>query len=97
MQVRIYRPVKNAMQSGRGNLGKWLLEYEPQTPRRPESLMGWVSSEDTLNQVRLRFDSRDEAIAYARRKGLDFTVEPEQRRRVVPRNYADNFRPRPAR
>ena len=51
------------MQSGRGNLRHWLLEYELETPRRPEPLMGWVSSGDTLNQVRLRFASEEEAVA----------------------------------
>jgi hypothetical protein len=83
------------MQSGRGNTKKWVLEYEPLTPRRPEPLMGWISSGDTLNQVRLYFDTKEDAIAYAQRKGLDYTVDPEQTRRVTPRNYADNFRPRP--
>ncbi|MFP3386528.1 NADH dehydrogenase ubiquinone Fe-S protein 4 [Tritonibacter sp. SIMBA_163] len=54
-----------------------------------------MSSGDTLNQVRIRFDSKDEAIAFADRKGLDYTVEEAHKRRVTPRNYADNFRPRP--
>ena len=84
------------MQSGRGNLRHWLLEYELETPRRPEPLMGWVSSGDTLNQVRLRFASEEEAVAYAKRKGIDFTVQREHERRVTPRSYSDNFRPRPS-
>ena len=67
MRARIYRPSRNTMQSGRGNLRHWLLEYELETPRRPEPLMGWVSSGDTLNQVRLRFASEEEAVAYAKR------------------------------
>lgn len=95
MQVRIFRPPKTAMQSGRNNTQKWVLEYEPETPRRPEPLMGWVSSGDTLNQVRMRFDSAEDAVAFAKRKGLSYTVEPTQERRARPRNYADNFKPRP--
>lgn len=83
------------MQSGRGRTHHWLLEYVPQTPRRPEPLMGWVSSGDTLNQVRLRFETREEAVAFARRRGLTYAVEAEHERRVRPRNYADNFKPRP--
>lgn len=85
------------MQSGRGQLDSWILEYEPETPRRPDPLMGWISSGDTLNQVRLRFPTKEEAVAYAERKNLTYNVEPEQVRRVVPRNYSDNFKPRPAR
>ena len=95
MHARIFRPSKTTMQSGRALLDKWILEYEVQTPRRPEPLMGWVASGDTLNQVRLQFDTEEDAIAVARRKGLTYEVEPERQRRVRPRNYADNFRQRP--
>ncbi|WP_225768541.1 ETC complex I subunit [Inquilinus sp. Marseille-Q2685] len=95
MQARIYRRSKSAMQSGRGKVHDWVLEYELATPRRPEPLMGWVASGDTLNQVQLTFPSKEEAIAFAERKSLAYSVLPEQERRVVPRNYADNFRPRP--
>ncbi len=96
MQARIYRPAKTVMQSGRGKTQQWVLEFDLATPRRPEPLMGWTSSGDTLNQVRLRFASQEDAVAYAERKGLSYTVEPPHERRVVPRNYADNFKPRPA-
>lgn len=92
MQVRIYQPAKTAMQSGRAKTHHWLLEYEIETPRRPEPLMGWTSSGDTLNQVRLRFESADEAVAFAEKKGWDYAVQDAPVRRVRPRNYADNFR-----
>lgn len=94
-QVRIYRPSKTAMQSGRGRIKEWVLEFEPATPRRPEPIMGWASSGDTLNQIRLYFDTKEDAIAYAQREGLMYTVMPDHRRRVKPRNYADNFKPKP--
>ena len=95
MEARIYRPTKTAMQSGRANTHEWVLEYELATARRPEPLMGWVSSGDTLNQVSLRFPTCEDAIAFAKRKGIAFSVLHEQERRVPPRNYADNFKPRP--
>ena len=69
MQVRIYQPSKSAMQSGRGKTHDWVLEYEIATPRRAEPLMGWIASGDTLNQVRLKFPTKDEAVAFAERKG----------------------------
>ena len=84
------------MQSGRGKTKSWVLEFDLLTARRPEPLMGWTSSGDTLNQVRLTFATSEDAVAYAERKGLDYAVEPEHVRRVRPRNYADNFKPRPA-
>lgn len=93
MNVRIYRPSKTAMQSGRAKSNRWTLEYEIETPRRPEPLMGWISSGDTLNQVQLHFDSKEEAIAFAERKGWNYSVSEPHERRVRPRNYADNFRP----
>lgn len=92
MKVTIYQPSKNAMQSGRGKTKNWILEYEKQSARTPESLMGWISSEDTLNQVRLRFDSADAAVMFAQEKGWEYDVLPAQVKRVKPRNFGDNFK-----
>jgi len=92
MNVRIFKPSKNAMQSGRGKTHQWILEHEDLSARRPEHLMGWTSSNDTLNQVRLRFDSAQEAIAFAEEKGWPYTVLPDQGRKLRPRNYVDNFK-----
>ena len=63
LQVRIYRQPKTATQSGRANTERWVVEFEPDTPRQVEPLMGWTSSADTKGQVRLWFDSQDEALA----------------------------------
>ena len=90
--ARIYRPAKTAMQSGRAQSRKWILEYEQATPRRPDRLMGWTSAEDTLNEVQLRFDTREEAVAFADRLGLDYTVIAPQEIAEKPKSYADNFR-----
>ncbi|HLG85576.1 MAG TPA: ETC complex I subunit [Alphaproteobacteria bacterium] len=92
MQCRIYQPPKSSMQSGRASTGRWVLEYETETPRRPEPLMGWTSSGDTLNQVKLRFATREDAIAFAEREGFGYSVETPKPHRVRPRSYADNFR-----
>lgn len=91
MKVRIYRPAKTAMQSGRAKTNKWVLEYEPQSSKQPEPLMGWVSADDTKGQVRMMFDDRDEAIAFAKRKGLDYIVTTPQDRKLRIKTYADNF------
>jgi hypothetical protein len=91
-QVRIYSPTRNVMQSGKAKTGGWVVEYELPTPRRPDALMGWVSSSDTLNQVRLKFDGLEKAIAFVQEKGWGYSVLPAHERKVKPRNYADNFR-----
>lgn len=91
MTAKIYRPSRTAMQSGDAK-DKWLLEYEPETPPQIEPLMGWTSSTDMKSQIKLRFDTKEEAIAYARRNGVAFRVEEpkEVARKVI--SYSDNFR-----
>ncbi len=90
--ARIYRPAKTAMQSGRAQTRKWVLEFEPASRRDPDPLMGWSSAEDTLNEVRLRFDTLDEALAFAGKRGLDYALEEPHARTPKAKSYADNFR-----
>jgi hypothetical protein len=91
-RARILRPAKTAMQSGTAETLKWVFEYEPASKREPDPLMGWSSARDTLNQVRLRFDTLKEAIAFATKKGLDYTIIEPHARTPKAKSYADNFR-----
>ncbi|MDR6950968.1 hypothetical protein J2X65_000311 [Ancylobacter sp. 3268] len=91
MVARIYKPSRNAMQSGTAKTKLWVLDYEPEQPRQVEPLMGYTSSGDMKSQLRLRFDSKEEAVAYAERHGIAFQLqEPKEptRRRIA---YSDNF------
>ena len=91
-QARIFRPAKNAMQSGRGQSKAWVLEYEPSDRKTPDPLMGWNGSRDTLSQLRLKFDSKEAAIAFAQREGIEAEViEPAPVVPSKPKNYSDNF------
>ena len=92
MVARIYRPARTAMQSGEAQARRWVLEFEPEEPRRVEPLMGWTSSGDMKQQIRLHFDTRDEALAYARQHGIACEVYEPKRRKRQPKAYADNFR-----
>lgn len=92
MKVYIYQPSRNVMQSGRSKTKSWILECELETARVPENLMGWVASDDTLNQVQLSFESAEDAVSFAQEKGWDYSVEEPHKRRVVPKSYADNFK-----
>lgn len=92
MRVRILKQGKTAMQSGRGGTSEWRIEPELESPRRPEPLMGWTSAGDTLNQIRLRFQSREDAVAFAERRGWSYVVEETHDRHIPPRSYADKFR-----
>jgi hypothetical protein len=93
MQARIYRPAKTATQSGLARTRHWVLEFAPADRRGIDPLMGWTSSDDTSRQVRLRFDSRAEAEAYAREHGIDAMVAEPHRRRpnIRARGYGENF------
>jgi hypothetical protein len=91
MLARIFKPARNAMQSGRANTKDWMLEFEPASARKPDPLMGWTSSTDMNGQVRLSFETREEAIAYAQRHGIAFQLfEPREAKRII-KAYADNF------
>lgn len=96
MQVRIYRPSKSAMQSGRGKRSEWVLESEDKGHLTPEPLMGWTSVDSTAAQIRLTFSTQEEAERFARAQGWSFIVSPDHRRKPRPRNYGDNFRYVPA-
>ena len=92
MRARIFQPPKNAMQSGRAGTQEWLLEYEQSEARRADRLMGWIGSADTQTQVRLRFATQEEAIAYADRHAIPYDLELPVTRRLRTQAYADNFK-----
>ena len=91
MVARIYRPAKTAMQSGTAKTRDWVLDYEPEQPREIEPLMGWTSSGDMRQQVRLRFATVEEAIAYAERHGIPYQVSDAQTSSRRTMSYSDNF------
>ena len=91
MVARIYKPAKTAMQSGTAKTTDWVLDYEPEQPRAVEPLMGWTSSGDMRQQVRLCFDTQEEAVAYCERHGIAYQVAaPKPVKRNV-MSYSDNF------
>jgi len=93
MRARIYQPAKTAMQSGTAKAKGWVLEYAPASAREVDPLMGWTSSDDMDSQVRLRFDSRQDAEEYAKAHGIEFdVVDPHARRpNIRPGGYGENF------
>jgi len=92
MVARIFRPAKTAMQSGRGKTGRWMLVFDPEAPRSVEPLMGYTSAADMKQQIRLSFDTKDEAVAYAERNGIAYEIDAEHERKRRPISYSDNFR-----
>ena len=91
MPARIYKPSKTAMQSGFANTKAWVLDYEPELPRQVEPLMGWTLSGDMQQQLRLRFGTKEEAVAYCERHGIAYQVSEATRLKRRAMSYADNF------
>ena len=92
MKAKIYQPARNAMQSGYANVQHWIVEYEPEEAKKVDTLMGWAGSGDMRGQLRLKFETKDEAIAYAERNALSYNVADPNIRRVIPKSYSDNFK-----
>jgi len=92
MAARIFQESKNAMQSGKAREGRWVLEFESGSPRRPDPLTGWSGGADTQSQVRLTFATLDAAKAYAEREGVACHVLPPAERKLKLQSYSDNFR-----
>jgi hypothetical protein len=91
MTARIYKPAKTAMQSGTAKTKDWVLDFEPEQPREIEPLMGWTSSGDMRQQVRLQFETAEEAVAYCERDGIAYQLFAEKSVQRPAISYSDNF------
>lgn len=93
MRARIYRPARNALQSGTARSKQWVLDFAPEQAREKDPLMGWTGSGDTQSQVKLRFPTQAEAEAYAKAHGIDYVVvQPKERApNIRAQGYGENF------
>ena len=89
-KAKIYIPAKTAMQSGRGKLKNWVLEFTTKDPSI-NPLMGWETSTDTLEEVILKFPSKEKAIEYAEKNNISYNVIEPKKKEFVIKSYADNF------
>jgi len=80
------------MQSGWAGTREWVLDFEPDEPQHADPLMGWIGGGTTRAQVQLRFETREEAIAYAEKHAIAYEAETPPPRKFEPKSYADNFR-----
>jgi hypothetical protein len=98
-KIIISRPTQNAMQSGKANTKKWLVEFEAldtfSDPRFIENLMGWTGSGDTNSQIKVKFNSKDDAIKYAERNGYEYRVIEPKKPKLQIKSYTSNFTKKP--
>lgn len=92
MSAKIFRPAKTAMQSGKAKTDLWVLEFDQEQPRTIDPIMGYTSSGDMRQQVKLTFETQELAEAYAQRNGVAYRVivPKEATRKVL--SYTDNFK-----
>ena len=89
--VRIYQPAKTAMQSGKRKTKEWRVEFETDDPLVAEPLMGWIESNDMLEELHLSFPSLGEALHYATLNGFFYTICNPPEIVMNPKSYATNF------
>ena len=89
-KAKIYKPTRTAMQSGTRNTKNWLLEFDTlNTGVNP--LMGWVSSKDTMSEIKLAFPTREQAVNYAKKNNIQYYIVEPQKRKMIKKSYTDNF------
>jgi len=92
MKAKIYKPSKTAMQSGRSKFNKWILKFNNNRNQKKDSIMGWNGGSNTISQVELKFDTKEDAINYAERNDIEYVVLESSERKVITKSYADNFK-----
>ena len=90
--ARIVEADRKTTQSGKAGTGRWTLEFERQQPQRPDPLTGWNGSGDTRTKVRLSFQTKEDAIGYAKKHGMAYHVVAAAPVSLKIQAYADNFR-----
>lgn len=91
MKVKIVSPTKNAMQSGMTKKNEWILVFPAETPPNVDNLTGWTGMQDTNQQLKLLFQTKEEAIEYAQRSNLQFEISEPKQRVIRPKSYSANF------
>lgn len=91
MAAHIYQEPKNAMQSGKSRMNSWLLEYMASDRKVADPLTGWAGSSDTMQQVKLKFDSVEAAKAYCESRDIEYKVIITPPKALKIQSYSDNF------
>tara|TARA_B100000073_G_C23464238_1_gene464687 strand:+ start:367 stop:645 length:279 start_codon:yes stop_codon:yes gene_type:complete len=92
MKAKIFKPTKTAMQSGRSKFNKWVLKFSDKKNQLKDTMMGWNGGSSTISQIELKFSSKEEAVNYAKKNGIDYEVLETRERKVINKSYADNFK-----
>lgn len=89
MVARIYKSVSSPTQSGQGT-NKWVIEFTHEK-MTIDPIMGWASSYDTMHEIKMTFNSEEEAIRFACENNYKFEVIPQHNPKIIKKSYSDNF------
>ena len=89
-KAKIYQPAKTAMQSGKARTKFWILEFNKSNSNK-DFVMGWTSSSNTDEQIKLKFETQEQAITYAKENNILFDLTTNKKNKLIIKAYADNF------
>ena len=95
MTVLIYRPTRRVTQSGERKTKQWVLEHKDTGKAFggfTDPLTGWSGSTNTAPQCKLYFATRQQAMAYAERSGLKFSVIGDEPEQIKPKSYSGELK-----
>ena len=95
MKIKIYKPAKSATQSGKFKF-KWIVEFEEEINHRSiDPQTKWVSTNSTESQLRFSFNSKEEAVDFAKKQSekhnLQIEIQEQKISQITKKCYADNF------
>lgn len=92
MIVKIYKDYKMPTQSGRSNIDEWILEFMSIDDRFQEQIMGWTGSKNMYpNEVKLRFENKNQAITFAKKNKLEFFIKEPIKQNKTIKSYLNNY------
>jgi hypothetical protein len=70
----------------------WIVTFvEEFKSREVNDLTGWTSSDNTKNQIKLKFNSKEAAIEYATNNNYDYIIDQCSKSNLKLKSYSVNF------
>lgn len=91
MFAKIYKPEASAMTSGRAHLDVWCLEFQSTQRSMIDPLTGNARNVDTRDQLDMRFETLEDAVAYAKANNIPHRVVDRPKSKRISRSYSENF------
>jgi len=88
-KVIIHRPQRKATQTAIGETFAWRLSFTPEA-QWAYPLMGWASTSDSMTNLKLEFESKEQAVRLAQKEGWDYIIiDDYEDKHVANPDYTD--------